>query len=114
MKGATIMVIHAVIDNHDAAGGVVYGRIGDMSVGVGLNGYSMTAAMDARLAIEGYRRIGDWIQSGPWHYRAPIEVHPQRCETCVHGCGCEVGTPGCGHAHCWGSSDMSCPVALRA
>jgi hypothetical protein len=38
------------------------------------------------------------------------------CQTCIDGCDCEIGTPGCGHAYCWGvvSDEVfnSCPGAL--
>ncbi len=64
----------------------------------------------------GYVRIGDWRKGVTDFQRvATLEPHPDRCETCTHGCTCEVGNPGCGHAYCWGvvTDDLhnTCPGA---
>lgn len=128
MNATATKTLIAVIDGWDSAQGIVYGAVAAERVGVRewnarpVNprivpltlplDQSFTVAMDARIVAEGFRRAGDWTKHGPLSYSAPIEAHPQRCQTCVDRCECDTGSAGCGHYGCWYATEdiaNTCP-----
>jgi hypothetical protein len=48
----------------------------------------------------GYAPTGEWQADEHGHLVATVTEIDGRCTTCVHGCGCEIGSTGCGHYQC--------------
>ncbi len=48
----------------------------------------------------GYRPATAWATDEHGHLTASVAEITGRCTTCVHGCGCGIDGPGCGHYGC--------------
>lgn len=48
----------------------------------------------------GYEPTTKWTTGADGHMSATVAEMTGRCATCVHGCGCELGSTGCGHYQC--------------
>jgi hypothetical protein len=38
-----------------------------------------------------------------------LPLPPHACQVCARGCGCQLGSPGCGHYGCYGNGPHDCP-----
>jgi len=48
----------------------------------------------------GYRTTTGWATDERGRMTATVAEISGRCSTCVHGCGCAIDGPGCGHYQC--------------
>jgi hypothetical protein len=48
----------------------------------------------------GYEPTSAWTIGEHGHLTATVAEISGRCVTCVHGCGCEIGSTGCAHYQC--------------
>jgi len=63
----------------------------------------MTVTAEAARLLQrhaGYQPSSEWTPDDHGHLTATVAQMTGRCITCVHGCGCEIGSTGCGHYQC--------------
>lgn len=71
-----------------------------------LHEQSVTAEAERLLQRHaGYRPTAGWATDEHGHMTASVAEISGRCITCIHGCGCSIDGPGCGHYQCPSAND---------